>query len=75
MDNPESNVSNEQHSVAPVPSESMMQLTTVIAQVMGDAQSKLAGSKEEEADKHLQTFHKLRPPLFKGAVGPQAAED
>ncbi|KAI0502094.1 hypothetical protein KFK09_017040 [Dendrobium nobile] len=75
MDNPESSVPNEQHSAAPVPSESIMQLDTAIAQVMGDAQSKMSGSKEEEADKHLQMFHKLKPPLFKGAVGPQAAED
>ncbi|KAH0470179.1 hypothetical protein IEQ34_001737 [Dendrobium chrysotoxum] len=75
MDYPESNVQNEQHSATPVPSESMMQLATIIAQVMGDAQNKSAGSKEEEGDKHLQTFHKLKPPLFKGAVGPQAAED
>ncbi|XP_020703922.2 uncharacterized protein LOC110115127 [Dendrobium catenatum] len=75
MDNPESSVPNEQHSAAPVPSESMMQLVTSIAHVMGDAQSKLSGSKEEEVDKHLQMFHKLKPPLFKGAVEPQIAED
>ncbi|KAH0467163.1 hypothetical protein IEQ34_004401 [Dendrobium chrysotoxum] len=37
--------------------------------------SKTARSKEEKGDKHLQTFHKLKPPLFKGAVGPQDAED
>ncbi|KAI0520121.1 hypothetical protein KFK09_007592 [Dendrobium nobile] len=42
---------------------------------MGDAQSKMSGSKEEEVDRHLQMFHKLKPPLFKGGVGPQAAED
>ncbi|XP_028547443.1 uncharacterized protein LOC110109806, partial [Dendrobium catenatum] len=76
MDPPaESSIPNEQHSAAPVPSESMMQLATAIAHVMGDAQSKMSGSKEEEADRHLQMFHKLKPPLFKGAVGPQAAED
>ncbi|KAI0524336.1 hypothetical protein KFK09_003703 [Dendrobium nobile] len=76
MDPPvESSVPNEQHSAAPVPSESMMQLATAIAHVMGDAQSKMSGSKEEEIDRHLQMFHKLKPPLFKGAVGPQAAED
>ncbi|KAI0512173.1 hypothetical protein KFK09_012811 [Dendrobium nobile] len=71
----ESSVPNEQYSAALVPSESMMQLATTIAHVMGDAQSKMSGSKEEEADKHLQMFHKLKPPLFKGAVGPQAVED
>ncbi|KAH0433810.1 hypothetical protein IEQ34_026941 [Dendrobium chrysotoxum] len=65
MDHLESNVPNEQHSAAPVPSESKMQLAIVIAQVMGDAQSKSAGSKEEEGDKYLQTFHKLKPSLFK----------
>ncbi|KAI0518731.1 hypothetical protein KFK09_006167 [Dendrobium nobile] len=76
MDPPaESSVPNEQHSAAPMPSESMMQLATAIAHVMGDAQSKMSGSKEEEVDRHLQMFHKLKPPLFKGAVGPQAAED
>ncbi|XP_020684292.1 uncharacterized protein LOC110100912, partial [Dendrobium catenatum] len=75
MDNPESSVPNEKHNAAPVPSESMMQLATAIAQVMGDAQSKMSGSKEEEAYKHLQMIHKLKPPLFKGAMGPQAAED
>lgn len=75
MDHPESNVTNEQRSAAPVPSKSMMQLANIIAQVMGDAHSKSVGSKEEDGDKHLQTFHKLKPPLFKGAVGPQATED
>ncbi|KAL0921910.1 hypothetical protein M5K25_005856 [Dendrobium thyrsiflorum] len=39
MDLPESNVPNEQHSAVPVPSDSVMQLATVIAQVMRDAQS------------------------------------
>ncbi|KAH0452887.1 hypothetical protein IEQ34_017211 [Dendrobium chrysotoxum] len=50
-------------------------LAIIITQVMGDAQSKSVGSKEEEGDKHLQTFYKLKPPLFKGAVGPQAVEN
>ncbi|KAI0493618.1 hypothetical protein KFK09_023737 [Dendrobium nobile] len=76
MDHPaESSVPNEQHSAAPVPSESMMQLATAIAHVMGDAQSKMSGSKEKEVDRHMQMFHKLKPPLFKGGVEPQAAED
>ncbi|KAH0464864.1 hypothetical protein IEQ34_004967 [Dendrobium chrysotoxum] len=74
MDYPESNVPNKQHSTTLVPSKSMMQLTTVITQVMGDAHTKSTGSKEV-GDKHLQTFHKLKPPLFKGAVGPQATKD
>ncbi|KAH0451058.1 hypothetical protein IEQ34_021750 [Dendrobium chrysotoxum] len=32
---------------------------------MGDTQSKPAGSKKEDGDKYLQTFHKLNPPPFK----------
>ncbi|KAH0452346.1 hypothetical protein IEQ34_019645 [Dendrobium chrysotoxum] len=52
-----------------------MQLASILAYVMGDTQSKPSGSKEEEGDRHLQVFHKLKSQLFKGTVGPRVAED
>ncbi|KAH0468170.1 hypothetical protein IEQ34_003203 [Dendrobium chrysotoxum] len=65
----EQDVPNEQYSIAPVTSDSIIHLAIIITQ------SKLVGSKEEEGDKYLQRFHKLKPLLFKGAIGPQITED
>ncbi|KAH0454504.1 hypothetical protein IEQ34_016428 [Dendrobium chrysotoxum] len=59
MDLPESNVPNMQHNTAPVLSDNVTYLATIITQ----------------GDEHLQTFYKLKPLLFKGVIGPQIVED
>ncbi|KAH0460720.1 hypothetical protein IEQ34_011383 [Dendrobium chrysotoxum] len=75
MDLPKQDTQNKQHNAAPVSFDSVMQLASVIAQLMGDTQSKPSGSKEEEVDRYLQIFHKMKHSLFKGAVGPHDVED
>lgn len=70
-----SRVAPEVSTIGALTADSMSQFASLVAQLMGDAQSRMVASKVEEGDRHLQSFLRLNPPHFKGAVGPQAAED
>lgn len=71
MDHLESNVLNEQQGAALMLSNSVMRLATVITHVMGvHIVSQLEVNKKREI-RIFQTFHKIKPSLFKRDVGPQ----
>ena len=55
--------------------EVLTQFVSLIAQMVGDAQSRVAPSKVEDGDRHWHSFLKLNPSRFKGAVEPWVAED
>ncbi|KAH0471157.1 hypothetical protein IEQ34_000880 [Dendrobium chrysotoxum] len=64
------------YSSAPtVGSDTVSQFATLIAQMMGEAQSRVPVARSEEVDRHLQMFLRLKPPRFEGTVVPREADD
>ncbi|KAH0454797.1 hypothetical protein IEQ34_016721 [Dendrobium chrysotoxum] len=64
------------YSFAPtVGSNTVSQFATLIAQMMGKAQSRVPVVRSEEVDRHLQIFLRLKPPRFEGTVAPKETED
>ncbi|KAH0468513.1 hypothetical protein IEQ34_003546 [Dendrobium chrysotoxum] len=47
----------------------------MVAQIISETQSRQSWIKDNDEDKHLQMFHKLKLSLFKGVVEPQTTED
>ena len=53
-----------QSTVGVMTGDSVAQIATIVARVMGELQTQMASTKVEDVDRHLQSFLRLQPPHF-----------